>query len=64
MGSNNNPGKVIRECDALLEGKVVKTQEELNRWFIVQLKKLANQTAARKNEHQLLQKKMKGKVVG
>lgn len=34
------PKKTIRECDMLLDGKVTKTQDQLNRWLIVQIKAL------------------------
>lgn len=60
MSRKNAPSKVIRECDLLLEGELIKTQEELNRWLIVQVKKLAQGSAARKAEHRNLQHKVVG----
>lgn len=56
--ADNAPNKIIRECDLLLDGSVVKTQEQMNRWMIVQIKKLAIQSSSRKVEHQRLQNKL------
>jgi 16S rRNA C1402 (ribose-2'-O) methylase RsmI len=50
MGTTNAPSKVIKECDAILSGDLVKTQEQLNRWMVVQLRKLAVQSAHRHTE--------------
>lgn len=55
----SEPKHVIRECDLLLDGGLVKTQEQLNRWLIVQLKKLAMQASARHHEIVELRKQIK-----
>lgn len=45
--STKSPKSVIRECDRIIEGKLVLTPEQFQRWAIVQIKKLAQQSAAR-----------------
>lgn len=50
MATNNAPKYVIRECDLILNGELDQTPEQFKRWVVVQLKKLALQTAARHRE--------------
>ncbi|HEY1644830.1 MAG TPA: hypothetical protein VGF75_00405 [Candidatus Saccharimonadales bacterium] len=47
----SEPKHVIRECDLILDGKLIKNQEQLNRWLVVQMKKLAMQAHARHEEN-------------
>ena len=48
--ANRSPNKVIRECDAILEGELEQTPEQFQRWVVVQIKKLAIQSNARHAE--------------
>lgn len=57
--ATNNPAKVEKECNALLEGKVIKTQDELNRWLIVQIKKLSRTAQARAIDSKQIRKQIK-----
>lgn len=59
VANNSSASKVIRECNLILDGKVTKNQEQLNRWLVVQVKKLAQQNQARKQEHQQIQNRIK-----
>lgn len=59
MATTNSPNKVIRECNLILEGKLTQTQDQLNRWMVVQLKKLATQSAMRHLESRQLRNKLK-----
>lgn len=47
MATTNAPTKVIRECDFILDGKLIQTPEQFQRWAVVQIKKLAQQASAR-----------------
>jgi hypothetical protein len=57
--ATRNPQRVIRECDMILNGDLHQTPEQFQRWVVVQIKKLACQSAARKVEHQQLQNKVR-----
>ena len=59
MSTTNAPSKVIRECDLILNGDLQQTPEQFQRWVVVQIKKLATQSAARKIEHQRLQNRVR-----
>lgn len=57
--SDTSPKNVIRECDLILDGKLIKNQDQLNRWLVVQVKKLAMQAHARHVENAQLRSLLK-----
>jgi hypothetical protein len=59
MSTSNAPKNIIRECDLILSGELQKTPEQLQRWMVVQIKKLATQSAARHSELGQLRNKVK-----
>jgi hypothetical protein len=59
MSTGNNPGKILRESNRLLDGDVVKNPTQLQRWLVVQVKKLARQSQVQIHQIERLNLKIK-----